>query len=258
MGGYGVALIASVVAAILISVVWLRADHPFRISESVAGRGISPALVLLTPAAVLVGTASPAGAAVPSAGTDVNPSLADFTSGTLFGGRTEAFVVNPVNANIVFAATEFGGLWKSTDHGNSWSHLDAVPLTNMQDVKFSSSDANLVIATGGYDGSIDNRGGGIWRSTDGGTTWAKAPFTNFCVPLSSNGALKIVMGSGMPGHITVFVGTNCGLAKSTDSGATWSLLSPPGNSQIWSVSVRVHRSELSSGRLRKRWLRPLD
>lgn len=172
-----------------------------------------------------------------SAVTDVNPN--SLTSGNLFGGRTEDFAVNPVNPSIVFAATEFGGLWKSTDGGHSWSHVDAVPLTNMQDVKFAPADANLVIATGSYDGSIDNRGGGIWRSTDGGTTWAKAPGSDLCPLVSGNDPVKIGFApDGTPGQITVFVGAQCGLEKSTDSGSSWSLIKPPHNNVIWDVSVR--------------------
>src|SRR5215472_9912490 len=175
-----------------------------------------------------VATATPAKAfTVPSAVTDVNPnsikSPCPGCSPDLFGGRTEAFAVNPINSQIVFAATEFGGIWKSIDHGSSWSHVDAVPLTATSDVKFATSDANLVIATGAYDGSIDNRGGGIWRSTDGGATWSQPATANVCTTVSSNNAHKMAIAPGTPGSLKVFVATDCGLAQSSDSGATWAL-----------------------------------
>src|SRR5215467_13542112 len=123
-----------------------------RLSRVVSLAMLAAMLPAFVAAAGLV-RATPAAASVKSAVTDVNPD--SLTSGTLFGGRVEDFAVNPINPTIVFAATEFGGLWKSTDSGHSWSHVDAVPLTNMQDVKFAPADANLVIATGSYDGSID-------------------------------------------------------------------------------------------------------
>ncbi|HEY6875948.1 MAG TPA: hypothetical protein VI384_06280 [Candidatus Dormibacteraeota bacterium] len=175
------------------------------------------------------------GFTAPSAVTDVNPN--SLTAGNLFGGRTVNFAVNPINTQIVFAATEFGGLWKSTDHGSTWSHVDQVPLTAMEDVKIASSDVNLVIASGAYDGSFDNRGGGIWRSTDGGNTWAKATGTDFCSPLAANNGREIAIGPGTPGSLTVMVGTDCGIATSTNSGASWSLINPPGNNQIWDVKI---------------------
>jgi photosystem II stability/assembly factor-like uncharacterized protein len=187
-------------------------------------------------------TAPPASATVPSAVTDINPNA--LSSGTLFGGRVVNFAVNPINTQIVFAASEFGGLWESVDHGSTWSHVDQVPLTAMEDVKISTSDPNLIIATGAYDGSIDNRGGGIWRSTDGGTTWAKAPGSDVCGSLAQNNGKEIAIAPGTPGSITIFVGMDCGIAKSTDSGNTWSLINPPNNGQIWDVKVRQVSGQL--------------
>ena len=187
--------------------------------------------------AVVQGATSPLTAAAlgPSAVTDVNPN--SLTAGTLFGGRTVNFAVDPSNSNHVFAATELGGLWQSSNRGATWSHVDQVPLTAMEDVKFATSDPNLVIATGAYDGSIDNRGGGIWRSTNGGTTWAKAPGSDLCV-LPGNNGREIAIAPGTPGSLTVLVGIDCGLAKSTDSGASWTFVGPPGNGLIWDVKVR--------------------
>lgn len=175
-----------------------------------------------------ISTATPVKAfTVSSAVTDVNPnsikSPCPGCSPDLFGGRTAAFAVNPINTNIVFAATDLGGLWKSTDHGGTWAHVDQVPLTAMSDVQFASSDVNLIIATGAYDGSIDNRGGGIWRSTDGGATWSQPATANVCTTVSSNNAHKMAILPGTPGSLQVFVTMDCGLAQSSDSGATWTL-----------------------------------
>jgi uncharacterized repeat protein (TIGR01451 family) len=199
---------------------------------STAAVSVSGFAVAILAAGVSTAEASPA----PPAVTDVNPNSE--TSGALFGGRVVAFAVNPVDTQLVFAASEFGGLWRSTNHGSSWSHVDQLPLTDMQDVQIAASDTNLVIATGGYDGSTDNRGGGIWRSLDGGSTWAKAPGSDLCAPIRFNNGRKVAIGAGGAGAIPILVGTDCGIAKSTDSGSTWTLVHPPGNNQIWDVKAR--------------------
>ncbi|HZC53328.1 MAG TPA: hypothetical protein VE441_12635, partial [Mycobacterium sp.] len=210
-------------------------------SRGALRRTISGFAVVLSAAGFAVGvlaTTAPSADASPAppAVTDVNPD--SLTAGNLFGGRVVAFAVNPINTQLVFAASEFGGLWRSTNHGASWSHVDQVPLTAMQDVQIASSDTNLVIATGAYDGSTDNRGGGIWRSTDGGNTWAKAPGSDLCAPIRRNNARKVAIAPGTPGSLTVLVGTDCGIARSTNSGASWTLVNPPGNNLIWDVDVR--------------------
>src|SRR5947209_4134373 len=211
-----------------------------RFTSLLAGAGVVAFSVMaaLVPAALQPITASAFTA--PSVVSDVNPNA--LSSGTLFGGRVVAFAVNPVNTQIVFAASEFGGLWRSNDHGATWAHVDALPLTAMQDVQYAPSNLNLMVASGNYDGSIDNRGGGIWRSLDGGASWAKAPGSDVCATLAQNNGKKVAIAPGTPGSETVLVGLDCGIARSTDSGGSWSLVHPPGNGQIWDVKVRQVRS----------------
>src|SRR5206468_1529766 len=45
---------------------------------------------------------------------------------------------------------------------------------------------------------------------------------------NARNAHKIGIGAGTPGAITIFVATDCGLVKSTDSGTTWTNVSPNG------------------------------
>ena len=66
--------------------------------------------------AVTQAVTAPAAAAAfsaPSVVKDISGN--SVTSGTLFGGRPEAFAVNPVNRQIVLSAEEVGGLWRSNN-----------------------------------------------------------------------------------------------------------------------------------------------
>jgi hypothetical protein len=153
-----------------------------------------------------------------------------------YGGREEELAIDPTNANIVFSASELGGLYKSTTGGASWSHVDSLPMTAMRGVKIAPTDHNLVVVSGNPDSHVSDQGG-IWRSTDGGGTWTHVG--DPCTPSYAFG-LDIAP-TGTPGHITIVVTNLCGLMVSTDSGATWNLRFPPGAccSQFWDVKATV-------------------
>jgi uncharacterized repeat protein (TIGR01451 family) len=192
-----------------------------------------PAVVISTVISVPHAGAFTAPASVKdvSANAATNPGTAP-----LFGGRVEAFSVNPVNPQIVLAATEYGGVWRTVDGGAHWSHVDGLPLTHSDDVKFAKSDPSLVLATGEYDGSSTTHTAVIYRSTDGGTTWSLASATS-CGG-NARSAHKIGFGSGTPGSLLVVVATDCGLVKSTNSGTTWTDVFPDGVSdQFWDVKI---------------------
>ena len=69
------------------------------------------------------------------------------------------------------------GIFKSTDKGASWTQV-ADPATypnlrNVTRVVVSPSDANFVVATGQSSIFGGTRTSGIFKSTDGGTTWTE-------------------------------------------------------------------------------------
>ena len=204
------------------------------------GLRLVPALSLLiasVPAALAVTVATAPVAAAFTAPAVVKDVSADTVgSGQLFGGRNEALAVNPVNGSIVLAASELGGLWRSNDAGNHWTHVDALPLTSMDDVSFAVSDPSLVIATGEQDGVSTVATAQVYVSRDGGSSWVRAA-ANPCGG-GSRSAHKISIGTGAPGSLPVLVATDCGLLRSVDSGATWSDVAPAGRStQFWDAKL---------------------
>ena len=151
------------------------------------------------------------------------------------GGRAVAVDISPEDPEVAIAGTETGGLFKTTDGGTNWRHLGAFPGLYVGDVRFDADDADTVIATVTYDDSNPTRAG-IWRSADGGETWARPRFdfdgnsfpepwqgtgggsTGPCLLSSINSAWGV---SFLPGTGTVYAGLDCGLAVSQDDGANW-------------------------------------
>ena len=180
---------------------------------------------------------------------NISPVTTPFTRSTsgagASGGRATDITVAPSNGNILFAATEFGGIHKSTDRGRSWVKLHDHRPNVTWAVAVHPADANRVIATSFYDGRVAN-GAGISISTDGGTSWMRpasvTPPPGFCADADAQTETR---GYGLAidpaASANVYAGTSCGLAISRDSGATWTYLNPspssPGARAVYDVIV---------------------
>jgi uncharacterized repeat protein (TIGR01451 family) len=153
---------------------------------------------------------------------DVNPD--GLPGEPRFGGRSLGITIQPGNASVVYVATEGGGFFSSADGGTTWTHIDDIPAPLARDILFDPQDGNVIIASGRYDARVANQGG-IWRSTDGGLTWSKPATSN---PGCSTEAAS--WGVAIPNdpafHQFVYAATDCGIAISADSGATWTHTDP--------------------------------
>ena len=152
-------------------------------------------------------------------------------------GRVDRIAFHPSNANIIFAGTPAGGVFKSTNGGSSWFNLDSyMPSLGVSGIVVSWADANTIyVLTGDGDSNIGDGGFvqgfdyirpsiGVLKSTDGGATWQQTGslgLTGFYVgfklvqsPTSSN---------------TLLAATSNGLFRTTNGGSSWSLVSPNSN-----------------------------
>ena len=68
----------------------------------------------------------------------------------------------PGDPHTLFGSVEVGGLFKSTDDGDSWVEVPGV-YADVHRCVVDASDANRMFVTGGM---------GLWVTTDGGSTWA--------------------------------------------------------------------------------------
>ncbi len=92
----------------------------------------------------------------------------------LMGGRIADLAVVESKPQIFYIATGTGGVWKTENHGTSWTPLfDDQPVSSIGDVTLDQSNPNLVwVGTG----EPQNRqssgwGNGVYRSTDAGNSW---------------------------------------------------------------------------------------
>src|SRR5690242_1294370 len=88
-------------------------------------------------------TPAPVAAAAPSSVTEFQPTL-NATNGpglTKWGGRSVSVTVKPGDDNTAIAATEAGGLFRTTDGGANWTHLDGLVPFRMADVEYAANNA---------------------------------------------------------------------------------------------------------------------
>src|SRR5437868_8809735 len=101
------------------------------------------------------------------------------------GGFITGIVYHPSVQNLVYARTDIGGLYRSTDGGNTWVPLldwvnwDNWGYSGVLSVAVDPRNSGTVYAAvGGYTNSWDPHNGAILKSTDQGNTWtiATLPF----------------------------------------------------------------------------------
>lgn len=156
----------------------------------------------------------------PGGPVDVRFSLREAQPDIPNAGRVNAIAVRPSRENDILVGTESGGMFRSTDGGANWRHVDAFRPWGILDVQYLPGSSEIVLATSGR-GFDPARSGGIWRSTNGGGTWSRPPTS---VPPAGSrcpadqGAFRL---SFEPGSARVYASTECGVAVSDDGGETW-------------------------------------
>ena len=94
--------------------------------------------------------------------------------GPFRGGRSGTATGVLGNPNLYYMGTAGGGVWKTTDAGNTWSCIsDGYFGGSIGAVAVSESDPNVIYVGEGEQtlrGNVSS-GKGLWKSVDAGATW---------------------------------------------------------------------------------------
>ncbi len=135
-------------------------------------------------------------------------------------GRVNCVRFDPTNANIMYAGTPAGGLWRSTNAGVNWtliSSTDALASIGVTDIAIDHTNTQvLYIATGDGDAG-DTYSVGVLKSTDGGATWNT---TGLNWTVNQGRVISKLMMHPTNNQI-LLAATSNGIYRTTDGGATW-------------------------------------
>lgn len=168
-------------------------------------------------------------------------------SGNDGNGRINCIAFHPTNPDIFWVGTAWGGIWKTENHGNTWTPLsDFIMTLGIGSIAIPSDyDQSQTIYLGTGDrGYNRDRGCGILKSTDGGLTWQPTGLS-----FETANAFYINRLLFVPGTTDELIAcTDEGVFKSDDGFETWDTLLNcfgvdmefnPGQNNIIYVSSRM-------------------
>ncbi len=158
------------------------------------------------------------------------------------GGRITGIAVHPENPDIVYFTAAAGGVWKTTNGGDSFVAIaDDLPTMSMGAIAIDRTNPDIVwVGTGEANGNADSYPGiGIVKSTDAGATWNLTGYKSS----TRVAALRVHPSIG---DIAI-AATLDGIQRTEDGGATWKktrtgaiydLAVHPSQHNIWYAGVK--------------------
>jgi PKD repeat protein len=167
-------------------------------------------------------------------------------------GRTRAIVYDPNDATgkKVWAGGVTGGLWYNNDISSASSPWVAVndfwDNTAITSIAFDPTNTNTIyVGTGEGWGTGSSRGEGIWKSTNGGTSWTQLSastgfyYVNDLAVRNENGNGVLYVAIRGNYHAQAWHSSNDqGLQRSTNGGSSFTQVMPniPGENQPFAIA----------------------
>jgi len=147
-------------------------------------------------------------------------------------GRINCIAFHPTIANTYYVGVAQGGLWKTTNNGTSWTPLtDNLPITRISDITLDPANPNTIYISVcdfeyiGVSLFLNGRkrnthyGLGVYKSTDGGLTWAPTGLT-FQLTNGDASLIRKVLVSQTNSNELCAAGAS-GMYRSSNAGTTW-------------------------------------
>ena len=154
------------------------------------------------------------------------------------GGRTRAIAWDPSSTNKVWAGGATGGLWYNSNitlSSTTWVAVndfwDNIAVTA---IAFDPNNSSIMyVGTGEGWGANSSRGAGVWKSTNGGSSFSQISSTtgfyyvNDLVVRNESGTSVVYVAVAAHYYNGNYHGTSSeGLQRSTNGGSTWSQVLP--------------------------------
>jgi hypothetical protein len=152
--------------------------------------------------------------------TELGPFNWNRTSGWNPGvGRLSALAVSSTNANLIYAGSPGGGIWRTTNGGTNWTPLSDNNSTWMSVFALAIDPINNGRVYAGFSGN-----NGIVISTDGGNSWTASG-------AGPSGTVRKILIHPTSTNIVYAACTN-GIWRSTNSGSSWTQVHSGGKEDI--------------------------
>ena len=145
------------------------------------------------------------------------------------GGRVRAIAFDPRTPNRLLAGTASGGLWSSSDLGQSWkADNDFLANLSITAIVFDPANpSNVYLGTG--EASAGLVGFGAYKSTDGGSTWTLMPATNVDANADWRFVNRLAIHPTQPAILLAGMTNNNrssgAIYRTVDAGASWTKVS---------------------------------